>query len=291
MKLGVNTFIWSAEFTPAHLSLLPRIKEHGFDGVEVPLFDPTRFRAADIRAGMAANGLECTVCSIIPEDRSLISEDAEVRRRSRQHLRDAIEATAEAGAGLIDGPLYSPVGYLPGRRRTRDEWQWAVESYQSVTEALDACDVTLAIEPLNRFETYFLNTAADAAALCQEVAHPRVGVAFDTFHANIEEKDLAGACRHLGRHLKHVQISENDRGTPGSGHIPWTNLLRALRQIGYDRWLTIESFGPSLGAFSAAVAIWRDIEPTPDSIAFDGVRFLRKAIASLQGSGEHAGGG
>jgi D-psicose/D-tagatose/L-ribulose 3-epimerase len=281
MKLGVNTFIWSAEFTPAHLSLLPRIREHGFDGVEVPLFDPVGFRAADIRAGMAAYGLECTVCSIIPDGRSLISEDADVRRRSRQHLRDAIAATAEVGARVIDGPLYSPVGYLPGRRRTRDEWQWAVESYQSVTETLDACDVTLAIEPLNRFETYFLNTAADAAALCQEVAHPRVGVAFDTFHANIEEKDLSGACRLLGQQLKHVQISENDRGTPGSGHIPWTDLLRALRDIGYDRWLTIESFGPSLGAFSAAVAIWREIEPTPDAIAFDGVRFLRKAIASL----------
>ena len=190
MKLGVNTFIWSAEFTPAHLSLLPRIKEHGFDGVEVPLFDPASFRAADIRAGVAANGLECTVCSIIPEGRSLISEDADVRRRTRQHLRDAIEAAAEAGARLIDGPLYSPVGYLPGRRRTRDEWQWAIESYQSVTETLDAFDVTLAIEPLNRFETYFLNTAADAAALCEAVGHPRVGATFDTFHANIEEKDL-----------------------------------------------------------------------------------------------------
>jgi D-psicose/D-tagatose/L-ribulose 3-epimerase len=281
MKLGVNTFIWSAEFTPAHLSLLPRIKEHGFDGVEVPLFDPAGFRAADIRAGMAANGLECTVCSIIPEGRSLISEDADVRRHSRQHLRDAIEAAAEGGARLIDGPLYSPVGYLPGRRRTRDEWQWAVESYRSVTETLDACDVILAIEPLNRFETHFLNTAADAAALCDEVGHPRVGVGFDTFHANIEEKDLPRACLRLGRHLKHVQISENDRGTPGTGHIQWASLLRALRDMGYDRWLTIESFGPSLGAFSAAVAIWRDIEATPDSIAFDGVRFLRETLASI----------
>jgi D-psicose/D-tagatose/L-ribulose 3-epimerase len=282
VQLGVNTFIWSAEFTPSHLSLLPRIKEHGFDGVEVPLFDPAAFRAAEIRAGMAANGLECTVCSIIPQGRSLITEDADVRRRSRQHLRDAIQAAADAGAQLIDGPLYSPVGYLPGRRRTRDEWRWAVESYQSVTETLDACGMTLAIEPLNRFETYFLNTAADAAALCDEVGHPRVGIAFDTFHANIEEKDLAGACRRLGPRLKHVQISENDRGTPGSGHIQWPTLLRALRDIGYERWLTIESFGPSLGAFSAAVAIWRDIEPTPDAIAFEGVKFLRQTIAALE---------
>jgi D-psicose/D-tagatose/L-ribulose 3-epimerase len=282
MKIGVNTFIWSVEFSRAQLPLLPRIKEHGFDGVEVPLFDPADFPAADIRDGVAANGLECTVCSIIPQGRSLISDDAEVRRRTRQHLRDAIEATAEVGARVIDGPLYSPVGYLPGRRRTPDEWQWAIEGYQSVTETLEAYDVTLAIEPLNRFETYFLNTAADAAALCDEVGHSRVGVAFDTFHANIEEKDIAGACRRLGRHLKHVQVSENDRGTPGSGHVEWSNLFQALRDLRYDGWLTIESFGPSLGAFSAAVAIWRDIEPTPDSIAFDGVVFLRRALASLE---------
>ena len=282
MKLGVNTFIWSAEFGRAQLAFLPRIKEHGFDGVEVPMFNPEGFPAADIRNGLAANDLECTVCSIIPAGRSLISDDADVRRRTQQHLRDAIQATAEVGAHVIDGPLYSPVGDLPGRRRTPDEWRWAIEGYQSVTPTLDACDVTLAIEPLNRFETYFLNTAADAAALCDEVGHPRVGVAFDTFHANIEEKGIAGACRRIGGHLKHVQISENDRGTPGSGHIDWASLLRALRDLEYDGWLTIESFGPSLGAFSAAVAIWRDIEPTPDSIAFDGIEFLRRALSSLE---------
>jgi D-psicose/D-tagatose/L-ribulose 3-epimerase len=282
MKLGVNTFIWSAEFGRAQLALLPRIKEHGFDGVEVPMLDPAAFPTAAIRNGLAANDLECTVCSIIPDGRSLISDDAEVRRRTQQHLRDAIQATAEVGAHIIDGPLYSPVGDLSGRRRTPDEWRWAIEGYQSVTPTLDACDVTLAIEPLNRFETYFLNTAADVAALCDEVAHPRVGVAFDTFHANIEEKSIAGACRRVGGHLKHVQISENDRGTPGSGHIDWPSLLRALRDLEYDGWLTIESFGPSLGAFSAAVAIWRDIEPTPDSIAFDGVEFLRRALSSLE---------
>jgi D-psicose/D-tagatose/L-ribulose 3-epimerase len=282
MKLGVNTFIWSAEFGRAQLALLPRIKEHGFNGVEIPMFDPAGFPAADIRHALAVNDLECTVCSIIPDGRSLISEDPDVRRRTQQHLRDAIQATADVGAHVIDGPLYSPVGYLSGRRRTPEEWRWAIEGYRSVTSTLDSCDVTLAIEPLNRFETYFLNTAADAAALCDEVGHPRVGVAFDTFHANIEEKGFADACRRIGGHLKHVQISENDRGTPGSGHIDWVSLLRALRDLEYDGWLTIESFGPSLGAFSAAVAIWRDIEPTPYSIAFDGIKFLRRALSSLE---------
>jgi D-psicose/D-tagatose/L-ribulose 3-epimerase len=201
-----------------------------------------------------------------------------LRRRTQQHLRDAIARTAEVGARLVDGPLYSPVGYLPGRRRTSDEWQWAIEGYQAIVEALDSHDVTLAIEPLNRFETFFLNTAADASALCEAVGNARVGVAFDTFHANLEEKHVGAAIRSVGRHLKHVQISENDRGTPGSGHVAWSDVFAALGDVGYDDWLTIESFGPNLGDFSSAVCIWRDIEPSPASIAFDGLAFLQRRL-------------
>jgi D-psicose/D-tagatose/L-ribulose 3-epimerase len=281
MRLGVNTFIWSSEFTLANLSLLPRIKEHGFDGVELPIAQPAAFRTAEVRKGLEANQLACTVCSVILKEFSLVSPDADVRRRTQTHVADVIKTTADLGATILDGPLYAPVGYLPGRRRTRDEWQWAIEGYQALAPVLSANNVTLAIEPLNRFETYFLNTAADAVALCDAVGHPNVGVAFDTFHANIEEKDVAAACRLVGRHLKHVQISENDRGTPGSGHVAWHGVFGALLEMGYQDWLTIESFGPNLGEFSSAVCIWRDIEPLADNIAFNGVQFVRGSLASL----------
>lgn len=276
MKLGVNTFIWSSEFSPATLALLPRIKAAGFDGVEMPIAQPSQFKTAEIRRGLEANGLSCTVCSVILQEYSLVSDDASVRRRTQQHVTDVVKVAADLGATVLDGPLYAPVGYLPGRRRTNDEWQRAIEGYQAIAPALEANQITLAIEPLNRFETYFLNTVDDAVALCDAVNHPRVGVAFDTFHANIEEKNIPAACRRVGRHLKHVQVSENDRGTPGSGHVAWNELFSTLKAMGYDEWLTIESFGPNLGAFSSAVCIWRDIEPTPDEIAFDGLTFLRK---------------
>ncbi len=276
MKFGVNTFIWTPSFDKSSLPLLPMIKEHGFDGVEVPLFRPAEFAAADIRKGLQQNGLECTVCSILVSGFSLISEDAEVRRKTRIHLEDSIKAVAEVGARIIAGPLYSPVGYLPGRRRTAEEWRWAVEGYQSLTGTLEANGVTLAIEPLNRFETYFLNIAADLAALCDEVDHPNVGILLDTFHANIEEKDIAAAFRTAGRRLKHVHTCENDRGIPGSGHVEWAGVFQALRDMRYDGWLTIESFGFALGELSAAASIWRDIETSPDAIAFEGVKFLKK---------------
>jgi D-psicose/D-tagatose/L-ribulose 3-epimerase len=275
MKLAVNMFIWSANFGPADVSLLPRIKAAGFDGIELPLFQPGDFAARELRRAAEANGLVPIVCSIIPSGLNLVSDDADVRRRTQTHLRDVIAKAAEVGARLVDGPLYCPVGYLPGRRRTPDEWQWAIDGYRAVTDALDAHDITLAIEPLNRFETFFLNTIGDTAAICDAVGHSRVGVAFDTFHANIEEKDVPAACRSVARHLKHVQVSENDRGTPGTGHVDFAGLVRVLRDIGYDEWLSIESFGPNLGAFSSAVCIWRDIEPHTESIAFDGITFLK----------------
>jgi D-psicose/D-tagatose/L-ribulose 3-epimerase len=280
MKFGVNTLIWSATYDHSVRAVLPLIKERGFDGVEVPLFRPAEFPAALVRQDTEAHAIECTICSVLVQGLSLISDDADVRRKTVLHLRDAIKAGADAGARIIAGPLYCPVGYLPGRRRTVDEWSWAVEGYQSIISTLEENNMTLAIEPLNRFETFFLNTAADAAALCDEVAHRNVGVLFDTFHANVEEKDIAEGFLTVGKHLRHVHTCENDRGTPGSGHVEWDDVFQALRELRYDGWLTIESFGFALGDLSSAASIWRDIELTSESIAFNGVQFLRKHVAA-----------
>jgi D-psicose/D-tagatose/L-ribulose 3-epimerase len=284
MKFGVNTFIWSATFGPSEFHLLPLIKEAGFDGIEVPLLRPADFAANSIRKAAEAHGLECNVCTVLVDGLNLISGSADIRRRTRLHLEDVAKAAAEAGAGIVAGPLYSPVGYLPGRRRTTEEWKWAVEGFQSVGDTLAAHHVTFAIEPINRFETYFLNTAADAAALAEQIGHPHIGILFDTFHANIEEKNIAAGYRTVGPHLKHVHTCENDRGTPGSGHVEWKEVFQALRGLKYDGWLTIEGFGFALKDLSAAAAIWRDIERTPESIAFEGVKFLKKSVAQAAGN-------
>jgi D-psicose/D-tagatose/L-ribulose 3-epimerase len=276
MKFGVNALIWTVAFDTSCLPLLDVIKEKGFDGVEFPVFHPSSLPASDVRKRLEEVDLECTLCSVLGDDLSLISDDSSIRGRARARLADFIRVAADVGAKTVAGPLYAPVGHLVGRRRTEDEWARAVEAYQSLGPVLAANDVTLAVEPLNRFETYFLNTAADAGRFCEEVDHPQVGVLFDTFHANIEEKDLGRACQSLGTHLRHVHASENDRGTPGSGHVDWAGLFRALREIKYDGWLTIESFGFAIVGLSAAAAIWRDIESSPQAIAFDGVKFLKQ---------------
>ncbi len=275
MKFGINTLLWGAAVGEADFGRLSAIRAAGFHGIEVPIFSPEEFPAVAVRRAVESAGLECTAVTIIPAGLGLGAEDPPARNRAEAHVRAVIDRAAEAGIRLLSGPLYFPVGYLPGRRRTADEWARAVESWQRLAPYAAAARVDIAIEPLNRFETYFLNTAADGAAFCEAVGHPSVGLLIDTFHANIEEKSIGGALRSAGRHLKHLHTCENDRGIPGSGHVAWPEFFAAIAELRYDRWMTIESFGFAAGALSAAAAIWRDLASTPEAIAFDGIRFLR----------------
>jgi D-psicose/D-tagatose/L-ribulose 3-epimerase len=275
MRFGINTLLWSGSVGPAEIARLPALKAAGFDGVEVPIFDPASFPASELRRALERSGLAGTAVSIVPAGAGLGDDDRANRERSEAHVRAAIDCAADAGIGLLSGPMYTAVGYLPGRRRTADEWARAVESWQRLAPYAAAAGVAIGIEPLNRFETYFLNTAADGAAFCEAIGHPAVGLLVDTFHANIEEKTIAGALRAAGPHLKHLHTCENDRGIPGSGHVAWPEFFSTIAEVGYDGWLTIESFGFALGEISAAAAIWRDLAPSPEAIAVDGLRFLR----------------
>jgi len=274
MRFAASALLWTPAFGPSHFGLLPGIREHGFDGFEIAFFDPAGVDAAGIRRAMDQNQLECLACHLLPPGMNPTSSDRDVRARTRVHLTDCIAAAAEMGARTLGGPICAPVGYLPGRRRNADEWLWAVECFQSLGDALREHGVTLAIEPLNRFETYFLNTTADGVALCREIGDPHIGVLLDTFHTNIEEKDVAAAFRSADGSLKHVQACENDRGIPGTGHVDFPGIARALADIGYGGWITIESLG-AWSELASAAAIWRDLAPSPESIAFGGLEFLR----------------
>lgn len=280
MKFGVNTLIWSIAFEPG-LVPFDKLKQVAVDGIEVPCFDPVAFDAAAVRKSCDDWGMAATMCSICPADASPISDSADDRSRARDHWRRVFECAVGVDAEILAGPSYSPVGHLPGRRRTAEEWQHAVEFHSFLGELADDSGIDLAVEPINRFETYFLNTADDAVRFCEEVGHPRVGILLDTFHSNIEDKNVAAAYRDCGRHLKHVHTCENDRGTPGSGHVPWLDVFTVLREIGYDGWLTIESFNANSPDLAAATAIWRDLAASNDDIATDGISFLRDLWADV----------
>jgi D-psicose/D-tagatose/L-ribulose 3-epimerase len=279
MKIGVSAFAWTTKLNSSHYRLFPKLREQGLQGFEIPLFYPSTLDAIELRRALEANELEGTFCAILPAGINPISPDSELRKKSLAHLVNCVKVAAESGAHLIGGPVFAPNGYLPGRRRTQEEWLWAIEYFQNLGTTLDEHEMTLSIEPVNRSESFFLNTAAEAKALCEAIGHPRIGVTIDTFHANIEEKNIAIAAESLGLHLRHIHASENDRGLLGSGHIDFSSLIAALHRMNYSGYLMIEGFGYSSTEPDALGALWGDLSVTPEDIAFKGADFLRALLS------------
>lgn len=275
-KYGINFLLWSGSFDKESLPLVKKAADMGFDGVEIPIFDPDAVDIEATKEALAATGMECTGCSILGDDRDLISDDPAIRENAKKYMKECIEICAALGAKIFCGPLYSAVGKLVGRSRTEEEWDLAVAGLKEVARVAGDNDVKLAIEPLNRFETYFINIAEDAIKLARDVDHPNVGLHLDTFHMNIEEKNLYDAIKSAGDLLFHMHCCENDRGAPGSGHVDWDGVFKALHELSYDAWIVIESFVPGIEAIAKAAAIWRELDPGgPDAVASNGLKFLK----------------
>ena len=287
MKYGVNTMVWTTHVGERHAPLFSRIREWGFDGVELFLSPTEPSGLPAVKRILDGVGLERTTCSVLPRAASLIDADAQIRARGAEFLKQCIERTAELGGRLICGPLYAGLGVMTGNRRTADEWKWGVEGLQVAAQRARKLGVTLCVEPLNRFETYFLNTLSDAARLVHDVGEPNVLIHFDTFHANIEERNPADSLRAVAKELGHVHISENDRGIPGTGHNDWRGVLTALKDIGYDGWLTIESFAQPEPELAAAAAIWRDLASSGDELAREGFRFIKAQSEEIDARAIH----
>lgn len=282
MKYGVNTMVWTTNIRPEHEALFGRIRAWGFDGAELFLSPDEPADLRSVKQILEREGLERTTCCVIPRDAHLASRDPAVRARGQAILKKCVERTAELGARVMCGPIYAGLGFMTGARRTEEEWQWVVAALRAAAQRGQGLGVTLCLEPLNRFETYFLNTLEDAARLVSDIGAPNVCIHFDTFHANIEEKDPVASVRSVGKQIGHVHISETDRGIPGTGHADWRGVLSALKSAGYNRWLTIESFARPSPELAAAAAIWRDVAPSGDELAQQGLKFI-KSVAKDAG--------
>ena len=275
MKIGFNMLLWTTHVTEEDLPLLETLKGIGYEGVEIPLFEGDVAHFEKVGKAIKDNGLGCTSVTVIPdEEHNPISADAKNRQAAVEHLKWAIDCSAALGSDVLCGPFYQPLGVFSGEGPTEDEKQRAAEVHSKAAEVAAAANLPLSVEFLNRFECYFLNTMADAADYVKRVNHPNVGVLYDTFHANIEEQDPVGCISSHIDVINHVHISENDRGTPGKGHIDWPGTFKALRSGGYDKWLVIEAFGRALPDLAAATRVWRDFFPSRESVYTEGLKFV-----------------
>jgi D-psicose/D-tagatose/L-ribulose 3-epimerase len=279
MNIGFNLLLWSTHITENDFPILRKLKNVGYDGVEIPVFDvsdPDHFKK--IGQALADHGLRATAVTVSPdEERNPISPVAAHRQAATDHLKRVLDCAKNAGAELLCGPYYQVLGAFTGKYPADEEFQRAAEVHRALGDHAEQLDIDLAPEPLNRFESHLLNTMEGARAYLQRVNHPRVGIMYDTFHANIEEKDPVGAAVGAADIIKHVHISENDRGTPGRGHCPIRETIAGLKNAGYDRWFTIEAFGSALPDLAGATKVWRDFFPNPEQVYTEGYQLIRSA--------------
>jgi len=285
VKIGMNMFLWTTHVARDHEPLLKDIKAAGFDGVEIPVFEGDGAYFSDIAKMLADNGLECTAVSAMGDPAMNLIGDSAARSAGLDHLRKILDRTHALGAKLICGPLHSTLGHFSGEGPTAEEFARSVEAQRQIGDQAAERGITIALEALNRFECYLVNTMDGLAALIHAVGHPNIRGMYDTFHANIEEADPIGALTRNIDIIAHIHISENDRGVPGRGNIPWPETYAAIKQSGYDGWLTIESFGRGLPDLAAATKVWRDFAESPEAVYRDGYRHIADSMERAGFSG------
>jgi D-psicose/D-tagatose/L-ribulose 3-epimerase len=282
MKFGIHSLLFHETFLEKDLPLLDEVKRMGFDAVEIIPFDPDGFPAAKVRHAAADLGLTVNTGYGMPEEYNIISPDPVVRKRGVDFSMRLIDLSNEAGAVVFGGMVYSGWGYLTGRMRTDDEWRWGVENFRAIAEyAASTSSLVLGIEPVNRFESHFINVARDAVRFIDEVGMENVKVHLDTFHMIREEDSFRAAVLEAGSKLGYVHACENQRGIPGTGLVPWGEFFTALRDVGYDGCITIESFDPEMPSIAKLCCMWRKFADSPEQLATQGLEFLRGVHAEV----------
>ncbi len=280
MKYSANLLLFSDQITPGVLRRFPLIKELGFDGAELPLFDPGSFPVERVRRAAEKHRLGLTASGALPPDSRFYGKAKAPRQAAARYLRDSIKILRDLGVTVFCGPLYKPVGDVDDSLPLSRQRSETVKALRDILPEAEEAGVILAFEPLNRFETNFLNTIGDGIDFCQKLNSPSAGLLLDTFHMHIEEKDTAKAVRAAAEAgmLSHFHASENDRGTAGTGQVRWKKTAKALRKSKYDGWCVLESFAQTNQAIRKAVSCWRPFYPSEKEFLRQGLRFVKKTF-------------
>lgn len=279
IQFGASTFIWVSPFDTGSFHLVKKIKEMGFDILEVAVEDKDLIDWPKLKETVNDEGLQVTISGAFGPERDISSTDSAVRENGLQYIIDCIRIAEDMGSPIFSGPVYSAVGKtrIVSEEQKKQERDWCIENLLKAGEIAAGCGVVVGVEPLNRFETDMVNTADQALSIVKEVSHKNIKISLDTFHCNIEEKNIPEAIRKVGKELLcHVQGNESDRGTPGTGHLDWEGIKEALNDINYEGAMVIETFGAPSKELAAAACIWRPLANSPDELANEGLQFYKQ---------------
>jgi D-psicose/D-tagatose/L-ribulose 3-epimerase len=282
MKFGVNTFVWVSPCTTAAVKdLAPKVKGMGFDIFEISCENPELINVKQVHTELKQNSLAPIVCGAFGPDRNICSNDPTIVENAKTYIRWLIDAADELGSPVVCGPMYSAVGkdHIEDEKGRKAEWERAVRGIKEMAQYAQPKGVKLALECLNRFETDMLNIASQGLEFAKQTGMDNVGLHLDTFHMHLEEKNSGDAIRLANNKIYHFHACENDRGVPGTGQVHWNGVAKALKDVGYEGPVVIESFTSQVKEIARAVCIWREIAPSQDAIATQGLKFLKTLLA------------
>jgi D-psicose/D-tagatose/L-ribulose 3-epimerase len=284
-KYGLELLLWTGNFRKEDVSLIAHAKELGFDGVEIHLGHPDEVPVEEAKRALKENDMGVNFAVTLAEDTNPLSSDPAVRKKGVEFFKRCVDIAYKISDGEcgIGGVNYAAWGYFTGTSRTDQEWEWAVQNYREVARYAKEKRIMLAVEPVNRFETYFINTAADGVRFCKDVGEPNVKVHLDTYHMIREEKNFYKAIVNTGEYLGYFHACENERGIPGTGLVRWGEVYRALKDIDYNGWITIESFVPDIEELARLCAIWRKLAPSADALAGEGLKNIKAIDKKING--------
>ena len=282
MKFGVSTWLWTSPFETKSVELFSKIKKMGFSHVEIPVEDPSIIDAKIVKEALIDNELTAILCGAFGPTRDLTHNDSKVHQVCKDYVYQCFDFCHEWGCDFVAGPMYSAVGkarQVPESQRQK-EWEMAVINLREICERAGKESLSIALEPLNRFESDLVNTTNDVVKLVNDIDHSSARILLDSFHMTIEERDLEQAFINAGDKLIHVQVSENYRGAPGTGLTNWDAIKRGLSAINYNGVISIESFTPNVQELAGAVCIWKPFTETQDEFAVEGLSFLKSKFIS-----------
>ncbi|HEX9118639.1 MAG TPA: sugar phosphate isomerase/epimerase family protein [Anaerolineae bacterium] len=281
IKYGINTFIWASPFRTKDLYVLDKAKAMGYDLVEIPVEGEDDLDYAVAAEAFRRTGLDVSICAVMGPNRDPSHEDPAIQAGGVAYLKHCIDAVVQMGGKTIGGPIYAAVGrqWQATPEQRRGDLERTAANLREVAAYAESKGVTLAMEPLNRFETSFINIMEQACELMEMIDSPAIKLMIDTFHANIEEKNIGKAIELAGPNLVHVHANENDRGAPGSGHVAWPEVAAALKKVNYSGAMVIETFTTEVKEIARAAAIWRPLAATQDGLAEDGLAYLKQLMA------------
>lgn len=276
MKFGIHLSTFTNEWDEDIFRYIRKVKEYGYDGVEFPLMNPDSFKVDKAKKLLKEYSLECTCGTGMNPQRDISAEDSIINKNGINHLKKCLDICNELETDCLGGVLYAPWGTCMSREAGKDNIRRSIENLSKIGEYAKEKGVVLALEMINRYETYVINSVEDGLAFIDKVGNDNVKLHFDTFHANIEEKSIKNALIEGGKDIYHIHFCENDRGAPGTGQINWQQVKEGLEAIEYDRWITLENFVMPNCGVGNDVFIWRDIDESGLAVAEKGIKFMKE---------------